>query len=102
MGSLRYKRLRDRYWCHPYKFGKIKMNETKDYAICETYRVFGWKQRNHEYVWTRSNVNTEHMCMAGFTEFVKEDGVWKVADHRLNLGIYETGPYNDSYYGDMF
>ncbi len=102
VSSLRYKRLKDRYWCHPYKFEKIKMNEAQDYARCVTYRVFGWKQRNHEYVWTRENKDTEHMCMAGITEFTKEEGEWKVMDHWLKLGLYETGPYSDSYYGDQF
>lgn len=100
VASLRYKRLKDRYWCHPYKFASIQFNESYDYAVCRTYRVYGWKQRNHEYVWTRSNVNIEHMCMAGITEFIKEDGEWKVCDHDLKLGIYETGNYSDDFYGD--
>ena len=97
---LRYKRLKDRYWCHPYKLENIQINKTKDYAICKTYRVFGWKQRNHEYVWTRGNVNVEHVCVMGYTEFVKELGEWCIADQRLQLGLFETGPYSEILYGD--
>ncbi|MBQ7889027.1 MAG: hypothetical protein IJ356_04645 [Erysipelotrichaceae bacterium] len=102
VGSVRYKRQKDRYWAHPFRFGKnLYMNEEKTYAICDVYRVFGWKQRNHEYVWTRENVGIEHMCMGGWQEFVKEDGVWRVAAGNSKLGIYEVGPYSETYYGDM-
>jgi len=100
VSALRYKRQRDRYWAHPYRFEDIEMNEDMTRAICRIYRVFGWKQRNHEYVWTRSNVNIEHTCNCGYQEFVKEDGEWRVADGYLKLGIYEVGPYSETYYGD--
>lgn len=100
VNALRYKRLRDRYWAHPFRFGSIEFNETKDWAICKVYRVFGWKQRNHEYVWTRKNVGIEHVCMSGYQEFVKEDGEWKMAGGNSKLGLYELGPYSETYYGD--
>lgn len=102
VGSLRYKRQRDRYWSHPYRFGnQFTISEDGKHAICDVYRVFGWKQRNHEYVWTKANVNIEHMCMAGWQEFVKEDGIWKLASSDLRLGLYEVGPYSESLYGDL-
>lgn len=102
VGSLRYKRQKDRYWAHPYRFGKqMCISEDGQHAICDVYRVFGWKQRNHEYVWTRTNINIEHMCMAGWQEFIKEDGEWKILGGDLRLGIYETGFYSDDLYGDL-
>ncbi|MBQ7889025.1 MAG: hypothetical protein IJ356_04635 [Erysipelotrichaceae bacterium] len=100
VGSLRYKRQKDRYWCHPVKLADIQINETKDRAIAKSIRIFGWKQRNHEYVWTRENVNIEHSCTWGTNEFVKEEGVWKVAEGTGKLGLYELGPYSEDYYGD--
>ncbi|MBQ7889022.1 MAG: hypothetical protein IJ356_04620 [Erysipelotrichaceae bacterium] len=101
VGSLRYKRQKDRYWAHPYKFESIQFNDDHTWARVKIYRVFGWKQRNHEYVWTRENVNIEHMCMAGYQDFVFEDQRWKVARNSMKLGIYETGPYQESLYGDI-
>lgn len=104
VGSKRFKRLKERYWSHPWRFDVIEFNEDKSAAKCLTYRPFGWKQRNHEYVWTRSNVGIEHACMGGYVwmEFVKEDGVWKWADDGgLRLGIYGVQPFNNkSLYGD--
>jgi len=101
LSSLRYKRLKDRYWCHPYKFETIEINNENNYAKCVTHRVFGWKQRNHEYKWTKGNSEIEHTCVAGVTEFVKENGEWKIIDQTLKLGLYETGFYSKSYYGDL-
>lgn len=101
VGGLRYKRLKYRYWAHPYRFENIKFNENHTWARCKVYRVFGWKQRNHEYIWTKSNLDIEHMCMGGFQEFVFEDGIWKFAHGVQKLGIYETGAYSASYYGDQ-
>lgn len=100
VGALRYKRQKDRYWAHPWRFESIKFSEDKMHAVANVYRVFGWKQRNHEYVWTKQNVDIEHMCMAGYQEFVKEDGEWRVTGGQAKLGIYETGPYKESLYGD--
>ena len=103
VGSKRFKRLKERYWSHPWRFDKIEFNEDKTAARCLTYRPFGWMQRNHEFVWTRSNVGIEHACMGGYVwmEYRKEGGVWKWSDDGdLRLGIYGVGPYNTSLYGD--
>ena len=100
VNTLRYKRQKDRYWAHPFALTSIEYNEDHTWARCRGYRVFGWKQRNHEYVWTRANVNIEHMCMGGMQEFVKEDGQWKIAYGDLTLGLYVKGPYSETLYGD--
>jgi hypothetical protein len=100
IASLRYKRQKDRYWCHPFRFENIVFNEDQTWCRCDMYRVFGWAQRNHEYVWTRSNVGIEHMCSDGYFEFVKEDGMWRMAYGPSVLGLYETGPYCETLYGD--
>ena len=98
VGSLRYKRQKDRYWCHPIYLADIEINETKNHAIAKSIRIFGWKQRNHEYNWTKDNVNIEHACTWGYVEFVKEEGIWKIADSIGKLGIYELGPYSKGLY----
>jgi len=103
VANKRIKRLKERYWSHPWRFDAIEFNEDKTVARCLTYRPFGWKQRNHEFVWTRSNVGIEHANVGGYDwmEYVKEDGVWKWADDGgLRLGIYGVDPYHSSLYGD--
>lgn len=100
IAGLRYKRQKDRYWCHPFRFENIIFNEDKTWCKCDLYRVFGWAQRNHEYVWTRANMDIEHMCNDGFFEFVKEDGKWRMAYGTSALGIYELGTYSETLYGD--
>jgi hypothetical protein len=102
IAPLRYKRLKDRYWCHPFRFENFRFNEDHTWCKVDVCRVFGWAQRNHEYVWTCENVNTEHMCCDGYFEFVLEDGSWKWAYGVNVLGIYETGDYPKDLYGDRY
>lgn len=99
MSGLRFKRQKDRYWAHPWRIETIKFDG--DHAYATTYRVAGYVQRNHEYVWKKENQNIEHMCQECWMEFVYEDGLWRILYNDITLGLYEIGEYNDDcLYGD--
>lgn len=95
MASLRFKRQKDRYWTHPWRVEKIQFNGNHAYAL--TYRVAGYIQRNHEYVWLKSNQNIEHMCQECYMEFICENGTWKILYNDITLGLYETNYYDDEH-----
>lgn len=101
VSDMRYKRQKVRYWCHPFRYIDATFNEDHTRCRINFNRVFGWEQRNHEYVWTKENVNTEHHCMVGVYEFIREDGIWKLSMAQAKLGLHETGPYSESLYGDV-
>lgn len=98
MSERKYKRQKDRYWVHPVRYRQIRIDG--DWCCTTFYRVTGYKQRNKEYVFTRENADTEHMCQLCYKELVKEDGRWKTAYERFDLGLYEVGNYTEQLYGD--
>jgi hypothetical protein len=95
IGGLRFKRQKDRYWCHPWRFETLEIDGDHAYAL--TYRVAGYIQRNHEYVWTKANQNVEHMCQICWMDFIKENGVWRIVYNDITLGLYEIDEYDDEH-----
>ena len=102
--SLRFKRQKDRYWVHPFRHESITFNEDHSVADDVNYRAFGWKQRVREYVWTKDNIHTEHVCNDIIhTRMVYEDGEYRTAAYYggfAGTGLYEVGPYHEDLYGD--
>lgn len=93
IAPLKYKRQKDRYWAHPWRLESVLIQG--DTALAKTYRIAGYIQRNHEYVWTKDNQNIEHACQECTMEFTFENGEWKILHNELTLGLYEIGKYDD-------
>jgi hypothetical protein len=96
--ALKYKRQKDRYWAHTYRFEKIEIQG--DRAFYKGNRVCGYAQRNHEYIWTRQNADIEHACSQCRMELIREKGVWKIASSDVKYGLFEVGRYDDGLYRD--
>lgn len=97
--NIKNKRVRDRYWVHPFKFVNIEIDGDRAYAIVE--RPTGHKQRVSEYKWTKHNYLNEYCCAKMQLEFMKEDGIWRLVYSDYYLGLYETEMYDNTIYGDL-
>lgn len=89
--SLKYHRQRERQWGHPTKIKSIEVQGNT--AKMELYRMAGHKQRNHPYLYTGENIDTEHACAFYKIECRKENGDWKISRCDYYLGIVELGKY---------
>lgn len=98
--SIKNKRMKDRYWVHPFKYTGIEIDGDRAYVTAE--RASGHRQRYREYTWTRNNCSTEHCCGKLVLEYAKEkDGAWRLVYSDYCLGLYETGVYTEAVYGDL-
>lgn len=89
--ALKYHRQRERQWGHCGKIRKIKIEDDKAYMTVQ--RLCGHKQREHAYVYTNENVDTEHACAMYEIELRKTDSVWKIKKCEYFLGLLDLGKY---------
>ena len=94
---LKFHRQKDRYWAHPVTVKSMVIDE--EHAILHLYRMAGHRQRQHPYVFTRSNKNMEHACGRYVLEFKKEEDVWRISSWKYYLGAIEIGEYTDELFG---
>lgn len=95
---LKFHRQKDRYWAHPVRVKSMEIDG--EHAVLHLYRMAGHRQRQHPYVFTRTNKNMEHACGRYILEFQKEDGIWRISSWRYFLGAIEIGEYKDELFGD--
>lgn len=95
--SIKNKRMKDRYWMHPFKFIDIQIEGDRAYAIAE--RPCGHRQRIKEYIWTKDNADIEYSCGKMNLEFKKEKD-WKLVYAEYYLGLFQGEQYTSELYGD--
>lgn len=97
--NLKFQRMKERCWVHPGKLTALTIQGNK--ATATYYRMSGHRQRDHEYVYTKKNVDMEHACARYEMELRKEeDGVWRILKNTYYLGFVELGEYTDDLYDD--
>ena len=89
-------------WSHTGKMRDLQIEGNN--AKVTFYRMSGHRQRTHEYVYTKENINIEHAC-AKYVMAIKknEKGIWQILHNTYYLGFVELDRFDDDEpYGNVF
>ena len=91
--AVKYHRQSSRYWTHTARPDNIEL----DGNTCRMSlpRLAGHKQKKHDIVITRENMNHEFACARYEVEFKKRNGIWKITKLNYYLGVIDLGEYKE-------
>lgn len=91
--TIKYHRQPARYWTHSAKLESMNIAGNK--CSLRLYRLAGHRQRKHDIVINKDNVNQEFACARYEVEMEKEGKLWKITKLYYYLGILELGEYEN-------